>query len=389
MAIQRAILHVDMDAFYASVEQRDHPELRGKPVIVGGAGPRGVVAAASYEVRRYGVFSAMPVARALRMCPDAVIVRPRMAVYSDESSAVFEIFQRYTPMIEPLSLDEAFLDVTGSRRLLGDALTIARAIRADIARERRLTASVGVAPNKFLAKLASDMDKPDGLTVVPDAVQPFLDPLPVRRIFGIGPKAAAKLKQIRVETIGDLRRADPQAVKVRLGTHAGRLLNLARGIDDRPVISSAPAKSVSHETTFDTDLTEAPDCRRRLLALSEAVGRRLRRKRLMGSVVFVKIRDGRFRTWSRQQSLADPVSDDHTISRTAWALFDQWWQHSGPRPIRLLGVGLSQLVAATGAGLIRQGSESLDALKDQVAERFADAPLTPASLVKPRSDGST
>ncbi|MHC4949176.1 MAG: DNA polymerase IV, partial [Planctomycetota bacterium] len=250
----RAILHVDMDAFFAAVEQLDRPELRGRPLLVGGDGPRGVVAAASYEARRFGCHSAQPTAVARRLCPGAVVVRPRGRRYREVSDAVFEILRRFTPVVEPLSIDEAFLDVTGSRRLHGPPARIAAAIRAAIRAEQGLTASVGVAPNKFLAKVASDLDKPDGLVVVPaDDVEGFLRDLPVERLWGVGPATATRLRSLGVATFGDVRALPVQTLEARLGSWGRRLHALARGEDERPVEVTRGARSISHERTFPRD----------------------------------------------------------------------------------------------------------------------------------------
>ncbi len=385
---QRAILHVDMDAFYASVEQRDAPELQGKPVIVGGTGRRGVVAAASYEVRRYGVHSAMPVARARRLCPEAIVVRPRMSIYVAESKRIFEIFEHYTPQIEPLSLDEAFLDVSASLRLHGDAVNIGRRIKQEIRAETRLTASVGIAPNKFLAKLASDQDKPDGLCVVEaDRVQAFLDPLPVRRIWGIGPKAGERLARLGITTIANLRSADSDRLKAALGGYAARLQALARGEDDRPVEVHRAEKSVSNEVTFEADLTDRRACETRLLALAASVGARLRRKDLRGKTVSVKIRTTDFRTYTRQRTLEHAIRDDRTLGATAKALFREWWDERGPAPIRLLGVGTGGLVTGAGHDLFAAPGEGrLDQVADRVRARFGGAALKPAALVRRDDD---
>jgi len=252
------ILHVDMDAFYASVEERDRPELRGRPIIVGGTPEgRGVVAAANYVVRQFGVHSAMATAKALKLCPAAIVLPPQMEHYSQISSSIREIFRRYTPNIEPLSLDEAFLDATESVRLFGSVETIGRRIKQDIQDELNLVASVGVAPNKFLAKLASDLEKPDGFTVIhPDRVQDVLDPLPVNRIWGVGKSTKVKLDEIDVQTIRDLRQLSRGQLKAAFGQTGERFWRLARGLDDRPVVTDRDAQSISHETTFAVDVTD-------------------------------------------------------------------------------------------------------------------------------------
>ncbi|MEM6576040.1 MAG: DNA polymerase IV [Pseudomonadota bacterium] len=385
MTALRTILHVDMDAFYASVEQRDNPELRGKPLVVGGAGARGVVAAASYEARRFGIHSAMPVSRARRLCADLLIVPNRMGVYAEVSRQVFAVFHRYTPLVEALSLDEAFLDVTASKKLHGSGIDIATKIRQGIDETLNLTASVGVASNKFLAKVASDLDKPDGLTVVPHPPQQFLDPLPVRRIWGVGKKAAERLATIGVTTIGDLRRQPEGRLRSLLGRHADRLSELAQGLDERPVVPDREDKSVSHEETYGRDLTDFDACDRQLLSLSAAVGARLRRKGISGQVVRVKIRLADFTTLSRQLSLHTAVDDDLSISRAARGLFTRWWRRHPDCAIRLLGVGVSQLKESQRQDDLFGPSESatIDKLKDRISERFQDAGLKPAALVKP------
>ncbi|MDJ0656260.1 MAG: DNA polymerase IV [Xanthomonadales bacterium] len=381
---ERAIIHVDMDAFYASVEQRDNPELRGKPVIVGGAGRRGVVAAASYEVREFGVHSAMPIVRARRLCPQAIIVPPRGGHYTAVSRQVFEIFNRFTPVVEPLSLDEAFLDVTGSRKLLGEARDIGAEIRRLIREELRLPASVGIAPNKFLAKLASDEAKPDGLLVVEaNAVQSFLDPLPVRRMWGVGPKAGSRLAALGVHTIGDLRRTPADRLTAVLGSQGQHFLRLAQGGDFREVESARADKSVSHETTFDVDLNALRDCQTQLLRLGDDVGKRLRRKGIKGKTVFIKVRTTQFKTFNRQRSLGQPSASDQAIVEVAWDLMAAWWAEHGPADIRLLGVGVKGLVVEQEEELLEQSrGDRLDQLKDQVADRFSGAGLKPASLVR-------
>ncbi|MEL7473433.1 MAG: DNA polymerase IV, partial [Planctomycetota bacterium] len=276
--VSRTILHVDMDAFFASVAQLDHPDLRGKPVLVGGTGRRGVVAAASYEARVFGCRSAMPSAVARRLCPHAVFVKGDFARYRELSDRVMSILESFTPAVQPISIDEAFLDVTGSERLFGDGETIARSIRARVHSETGLTCSVGVAPNKFLAKLGSDLNKPDGMTLItPQRVHDILDPLPVSKMMGVGPAAERRLERLGVRTIGDLRGVAPEALKATLGSYGPRLHELAHGRDERPVHADREAKTIGHEQTFGQDLTECDDVRAVMLGQCEAVGRRLRR----------------------------------------------------------------------------------------------------------------
>jgi len=371
----RRILHVDMDAFFASVEQRDRAELRGRPVLVGGAGPRGVVTAASYEARPFGCRSAMPMAVARRLCPQAVVVPGRHARYREASDAVFEVLRSYTPLVEPLSIDEAFLDLTGSERLHGDAPTVAHRIKHEIRERTGLTASVGVAFNKFLAKLASDLEKPDGLVVVtPETVDRILPPLPVERLWGVGPKAAARLRRVGVRTVGDVQAAPLELLRRHIGNHADRVQQLARGEDDRPVAPDQQAKSISHEQTFGVDLAEPDAVRRVLMHQVESVGRRLRHHGLVARTVTVKIRYGEFETITRSATLPEPTDLTLEIRRAAVDLFDRWARRSF-RPVRLIGMGAGQL--ATGRmqeGLFDRGERNklaaVDHAIDRIVERF-------------------
>ncbi len=363
---QRAIIHIDMDAFYASVEQHDNPDLRGKAVIVGGLGNRGVVAAASYEARVHGVFSAMPMAQARRLAPQAISVRPRMARYREVSGQVFEIFRNYTPLVEGLSLDEAFLDVSGSLRLFGTREIIGRSIVDDILRQTGLQASVGLAHNKFLAKLASDADKPRGFVSVPvDGVRQFLDPMPIRRLWGIGKKTQPRLRALGLLTIGQLRRADPQVLSSALGNRAGHFMALARGEDERPVQPSRPDKSMSHEQTFDNNVTEPRELRAELLRQAEDVMRRVRKSQLAARTITIKVRDHRFHTVTRSLTLRSPVQSTRTVFRVAAGLLDQWLEAHGNTPVRLLGVGVGNLEA-----LGDRPVDGLDSTIDGITEKF-------------------
>ena len=384
----RQILHVDMDAFFASVEQRDHPELRGRPVLVGGPSRRGVVAAASYEARKYGVFSAMPMAHALRRCPDAVVVSGRHGHYAAVSGDVFAIFRRYTPLVEGLSLDEAFLDVTDSRRLFGDGPTIAERIRADIRRELRLTGSAGVAPCKFAAKIASDMNKPDGLTVVGPDVRSFLAPLPVERMWGIGPVAAARMHEAGFDTIGDLAGASAAELEGLLGSWGRQVHLLANGVDPREVVPGVAPKSVGAEETFEVDLTRADDLRRALLSQSARVAHRLFAAGLHGDVVTVKIKHADFTLRTHRTTLPEPVCDTDGIYQAARALLDE--MDLAGRPVRLTGVSVSGL----GTGPVqrslfdarsRSRAEAIEAVTAQVRARFGDHGLTRAELLAGRA----
>jgi DNA polymerase-4 len=331
-----------MDAYFASVEQLDDPSLRGKPVLVGGNGPRGVVAAASYASRDHGCRSAMPKAVAKRLCPQAIVVRGHYDRYREESRKVFAILESFSPLVEPLSIDEAFLDVTDSQKLLGEPESMARGIKNRIREETKLTGSVGVAPNKFLAKLASDMDKPDGLTVIrAEDIDRVLPPLPIGKIWGIGPKTAERLAGIGVKTIGDLRKLNPDVLARRLGTDADHYRRLAFGLDDREVSSDGDAKSIGHEQTFGQDLTDPEAVRAVMLEQSEHVSARLRRHKLFAGGVTVKIRFGDFQTITRAKKLDTPTDTTQPIWHAARELFDAWAQHF--KPVRLIGVTASRL----------------------------------------------
>ena len=340
----RRILHVDMDAFYASVEQRDDPSLRGRPVIVGGdPNSRGVVAACSYEARRYGIHSAMPAAQARRRCAHAVFVRPDFHRYEAVSRHIRAIFEDYSALVEPISLDEAFLDVTEDRGGLDSATAVAKAIRARIREELELTASAGVAPVKFVAKIASDHRKPDGLTVVrPGRVQAFLDPLPIKRLWGVGPASEARLHELGLKTVADLRAAPRELLVGALGeSHGTHVHLLAHGIDERPVVPHREAKSHGAERTLAVDLDELGAMRAMLADLAGEVVGALHRDGRRGWTVTVKVRYSDFTTLTRSQSLTTPTNDEETIVRTAHMLLER--TETGRRPVRLLGVTVGNL----------------------------------------------
>ncbi|GAB4246378.1 MAG: DNA polymerase IV [Deltaproteobacteria bacterium] len=341
----RAILHLDLDAFYASVEALDRPELRGKPVIVGGDDRRGVVAAASYEARTFGVHSAMPTATAKRLCPQGIFLPVRMSRYKEMSDKVFAVYRRFTPLVEPLSVDEAFLDVTGCERLFGSGAEVARRIKAAVREETGLTVSAGVARNKFLAKIASDLGKPDGLTVVPfGGEQAFLDPLPVGKLWGVGKVTEEALRGHGVRTIGDLRRMPLETLVRRFGSNGSHLHDLSRGIDDRPVETDRDAKSIGHEDTYDHDLRDRSAMKRELLSLADRVSSRLRRAGLRGRTVTLKVKYHDFAQVTRAATLFEPTDDGGTIYRCALdRLLDT---EAGVRPVRLLGISVSKLVSA-------------------------------------------
>ncbi len=339
---ERTILHVDLDAFFAAVEQRDRPELRGKPVIVGGIPPgRGVVSAASYEARVFGVHSAMSLTEAVRRCPDGVFLPVDGRRYQQASRDVMAILRRFTPQVEPISIDEAFLDVTGSLPLFGEGPQIAAMIKAAVRDDVGLTASVGVATTKLVAKIASDLRKPDGLVVVPPGDEAtFLAPLPIWRLWGVGEKTAAVLAEYGVRTIGDLAALPPDQLTRRFGKHGGSLALRAQGLDDDPVHEGDPAKSVGHEHTFDTDTLDAETIERTLLAMSEGVAGRLRSAGVRASTIAVKVRDSSFRTITRQRTLREPTDLTEPIYRAALELARP--EVRGIR-IRLLGVTASNL----------------------------------------------
>jgi DNA polymerase-4 len=387
----RTILHVDMDAFYASVEQRDDPSLRGRPVIVGGTGDRGVVAAASYEVRRYGVHSAMPMREALRRCPDAVCVRPRIGHYAEVSRQVFAVFHGFTPLVQGLSLDEAFLDVTAGTRALGDGEQVAREIKHLIRERTGLTASVGVAPNKLVAKIASDLRKPDGLVVVrPEEISAVLDPLPIRKLFGLGAKTAPKVEALGIHTLGELRRASPARLRPIFGRYAERVLQRAAGIDTRPVVPDQDEKQVSAEETFDTDIADHARLRAEIVRLADKVAARLRARGLAASCVTVKIRRKDFTTYSRQRHFEPPTQETRVITALATELLDAWLAAQPRAALRLLGVGVSELAPATQLDLFTAPqtarNRELDAAVDRIRERFGKVALAPAStLPRPKA----
>lgn len=374
------ILHIDMDAFYAAIEQRDRPELRGKPVVVGGGSGRGVVAAASYEARRFGIHSAMPGRRAKELCPDAVFLRGNMSHYADVGRSVREIFHRYTPLVQPLSLDEAFLDVAGSRRLHGDAASIGRTIKEAIRNELDLTASVGVAPLKFVAKIASDLNKPDGFVEVSsDGVIDFLDPLPVSRLWGVGRVGQEKLKTLGLHRIGDLRTFDPELLKHKLGSWGGHLWRLANGIDNRKVVPDRNAKQISHERTFGDDLADEDALRGVVSYLCEQVARRLRRHHRMARTISIKYRREDFRTFARSHTLGEPTDCTNVIFENASTLLATMRSRQ-PRPVRLIGVGVGSLTnkhAPKQLSLfdLREGETSqkkVDEVVDQLADQLGD-----------------
>lgn len=392
----RWVLHADMDAFYASIEQRDHPELRGKPVIVGAEAARGVVAAASYEARKYGVRSAMPGFEARRRCPDGVFLPSDMEHYAAVSAEVHGVFERFTPDIEPLALDEAFLDVTGSVKLFGGPKELATSLKRAVLDATELTVSVGVAPNKLVAKIACTLGKPDGLVVVqPGGVRKLVDPLPIRRLFGVGPVLGRRLEELGITTFLELASYDERALTSALGARAAPLQALARGEDDRPVEAGREPKSYGEENTFEKDVSDRDTITGALTAHAEAVARRLRHDGFRGRTVTVKIKLGRARGTriarfagetseplypivSRSRTLARPTDDGALIQRTAVALWDD---AAVGEPVRLLGVSLSNLFGESAEQLELFAATKPDRLGpalDAITERFGKGAISRA-----------
>lgn len=371
-----------MDAFYASVEERERPELKGKPVIVGGSPTRrGVVAAANYKAREFGVHSAMPSSKAYRLCPEAVFLPSRIDYYAEVSEQIHRILQCYTPLVEPISLDEAFLDVTASEKLYGGAEAIGKGIKERIKNELRLIASVGIAPNKFVAKVASDLGKPDGFVIVPpDAVQAFLDPLPVGRLWGVGKVTNQMLQKKGIRTIQQLRLQPPRLLHDLLGKWGDHLRELAHGRDDRQVISDREAKSISHETTFETDHRSLPLLRAYLIELTEQVARRLRRHGLRARTVEIKIRFADFKTITRSHTLSKATQTTHDLVRAAVDLLKAGLpeKHDG---VRLIGMGVSQLAAGNpvqGELFLDEATQKqrkIDAAADLIASKYGESAI--------------
>jgi DNA polymerase-4 len=392
--VNRVILHVDMDAFYASVEQRDNPELAGKPVIVGWPGGRGVVAAANYAVRKFGVRSAMPMGQALRLCPHAVCIPPRMQRYREVSGAVFGVFHEITPVVQGLSLDEAFLDVTESQALLGEPAAIARRIKDNIQARTALTASVGVASNKLVAKIASDLDKPDGLTVVPESrIRAVLDPLSIRRLPGLGRKLGERVEAAGLRTLGELRTATDAVLWPLFGRDAARMRERAAGVDDRPVQPDLEEKSLSAEDTFAQDLADPRRLDAHLSRLADLASERLRARGLMTGRIGVKIRRHDFATFTRQRAIAPPTQDSRTVRNVAGELLCRWLaEHAGAK-LRLLGVVLTDLSPAAQLGLFDAGQQPraagestrdprLDSTLDEVRARFGTGALRRGNTIE-------
>jgi nucleotidyltransferase/DNA polymerase involved in DNA repair len=386
---KKVIVHVDMDAFFAAVEQLVRPELRDKPVIVGadpkGGKGRGVVSTASYEARVYGVHSAMPISRAYRLCPHGIYLYPNGKLYKQYSQQVFDILARFTPLIQVVSIDEAFLDVSGSVHLYGSIRKLGEVIKRQISVETGLIASVGIAPSKSVAKIASDMQKPDGLTIVePEAVQSFLDPLPVTKIWGVGKKTVQTLAKLGIQTVEQLRNYPQNLLEEKFGKMGGHLYRMARGIDEREVHDRDEIKSVSHETTFDVDQTDPELLISTLLSLVEKVSTRLRKYGLRGRTIQIKLRFEDFSTFTRHKTLSHPTNLTDEIFKISKSLYEQFTDKE--KPVRLIGVGVSQLAPEKGMqtsfwDVDNERKMRLEKVMDQLQEKFGNSALTHANTL--------
>lgn len=390
----RAIIHLDMDAFYASVEVLDNPALKGQPVIVGGPSKRGVVSAASYEARKFGVHSAQPIVTAHRLCPQGVFLPVRMRRYKEVSQKIFEIFRRFTPLVEPLSLDEAFLDVTGSTALFGTSVEVAREIRRLVREEIGLTVSAGVAGSKLVAKIASDLNKPDGLTVVPpDGAASFLAPLPMGKLWGVGRATQKSLSLLGVETIGHLAAMPIDIMEKRFGRHGRQLVLLAQGLDNREVSPEREIKSIGAEETYPVDIVDVESAKRELLWLTTRVSRRLRRQGLLCRTVTLKVKYSDFHQITRAESLTRATEDARQIFGSLGRLVPK--TGVGLRPVRLLGVSLSGLISGDedpAPGLFEELRPSprphqLNQALDRIVARYGERAILPATLVEDDQTG--
>lgn len=375
----RWIVHIDMDAYFASVEQRDHPAYQNKPVIIGGLSGRGVVATASYEARKYGIKSAMSMIEARRRCPNGIYLLPNIAKYAQVSSEILQIFKAYSPIVEPLSMDEAFLDVTGMETLYPDISAIPRQIKERIKRELNLTASAGLAPNKFLAKLASDLEKPNGLVIIRpgDEIQ-LLAPMSVKKLWGVGDATASILNKLNIETIADLRKADLNFLQKHVGSCAPDLYNLSWGRDNRPVVPGHEAQSIGNETTFEVDLWSKEDIRSILLALAAKVGWRLRKAGLCGRTLTLKVRFSSFHTISRSITAPSPLALDQEIYETALKMLEKVPLKEG---VRLLGITVAK-ISQEGLGQLslfnetNKQEEKITTVMDQLKDKFGESVIT-------------
>jgi DNA polymerase IV len=388
MAEPRSIIHSDMDAFYPAVEALDNPALKGRPVIVGGPSKRGVVSSASYEAREFGVHSAQPIATAVRLCPDGIFLPVRMKRYKEISEQIFEIFRRFTPLVEPLSIDEAFLDVTGSTHLFGDPVEIAKKIKQTVVKETGLTVSAGVAPSKFVAKIASDMEKPDGLTFVrSDRLREFLDPLPIKKMWGVGKATQEALGRLNVRTFKDLSRVPVKLLERRFGIHGLKMHLLSMGIDERAVVPDQDVKSVGHEDTFSHDISDMGAVKKELLSLADKVARRVRRKKITGRTLTLKVKYDDFVQITRSATLPKPTDDGPEIYSIACGLLEK--TDAGKRPVRLLGISLSKLSFPASENQLAlfdqngstQKRTNLNTALDSVYEKHGDDIIGPGTLL--------
>jgi len=385
----KAIIHLDMDAFYAAVEVLDNRDLQGKPVIVGGSKERGVVSSASYEARTFGVHSAQPIATAMRLCPQGIFRPVRMWRYQEISRQIFEIFKRFSPLVEPLSLDEAFVDVTGSTRLFGPPEEIAKKIKQQVVAETGLTASAGVAPTKFIAKIASDIQKPDGLTIVPEGkVKEFLGPLPIEKLWGVGERTRKTLAHLGVETIGDLGRVPLELLDRKMGKHGLHLSLLAQGVDEREVETERQVKSIGHEETYREDILDMTMARRVLLSLATKVAKRLRGHGFVGKTVTLKVKYHDFVQITRSVTLQEPTDDGREIFQSCCDLLSK--TEASKRPVRLFGISLSQLDLADKERQLalfeqRRGApkrKRLNRALDTISDKYGDEAIVPGTLLE-------
>ena len=369
------ILHIDMDAFFASVEQKDNPELKGKPVIIGGTalGNRGVVSTASYEARKYGVHSAMPIKKAKKLCPHGIYLPGRMERYQEISNKVFDIISNFTPLIEKISIDEAFLDLKGSHLLFGSSVEIGKKLQKQIKKELNLNASIGIAPNKFLAKLASDLEKPEGFKIIPgDKIDDVLTPLAVDEIWGVGEETEKILRKKGIKTIGQLRNLSQRELKSMFGKFGKKLYKLARGIDNRSVQTESETKSISHETTFKNDLKDEEKIFSILMKLSEKTGRRLRKNQFKGTTVFIKIRYNNFDTYTRQTTTQRSFSDTETIYKKGKKLIKE--NNLLIKPVRLLGIGITNLIGENKEqlSLFDKNEDKIVKVVDNIKDKYGE-----------------
>ncbi len=385
----KAIIHLDMDAFYAAVEVLDNPDLQGKSVIVGGSKERGVVSSASYKARTFGVHSAQPIATAMRLCPQGIFRPVRMWRYKEISRQIFEIFKRFSPLVEPLSLDEAFVDVTGSTRLFGPPEEIAKKIKQQVVAETGLTASAGVAPTKFIAKIASDIQKPDGLTIVPEGkVKEFLGPLPIEKLWGVGERTRKTLAHLGVETIGDLGRVPLELLDRKMGKHGLHLSLLAKGVDEREVETERQVKSIGHEETYREDILDMTMARRVLLSLATKVAKRLRGHGFVGKTVTLKVKYHDFVQITRSVTLQEPTDDGREIFQSCCDLLSK--TEASKRPVRLFGISLSQLDLADKERQLalfeqRRGApkrKRLNRALDTISDKYGDEAIVPGTLLE-------